>query len=774
MRLPFLFSLLCLCIYSIKGQHTVSGYVFDAQSKERLIGVNVYIPGTTFGASTNTYGFYSINLPEEQYALHVSFIGYNTIKDSVDLRKQNVSLDFALNTSSEVLTEVEITDSEIQAQRVQMSAVTLSAQDIKKIPAFLGEVDIIRAIQLLPGVQSGNEGTTGFYVRGGSPDQNLVLLDGVPVYNASHLFGFFSVFNADAIKNVNLIKGGFPPRFGGRLSSVLEIDMKEGNMSEFHGEGSIGLISTKLTLEGPIVKDKTSFIISGRRTYYDLVVKPFLREGLNTGYYFGDINVKVNHIISRKDRLYLSYYGGNDHFFNEETETNPNDEDEESITNAFLKWGNHTGSFRWNHLFSDKLFGNLTTTFTQYKFNIGFEDIYRNQNPTIEDINGFRYQSLIRDYGARYDLEYSLNTKHKLGGGFNYTYHIFEPGAAQFSNTDFSLDSIINLSNIIYSNDFYTYIQDDWTITDKLRANYGLHYSYYFTKDASYQSLQPRISLRYLLKPDWSLKASYAEMTQYIHLLSNSGIGLPTDLWVSSTAKVKPQFSKQWALGTTKNIMGDAFEISAEVYYKTMQNLIEYKEGASFITPTDWQETVETDGQGEAYGMELLLRKNEGKTTGWIGYTLAWSTRQFSNLNEGITFPYRYDRRHDISIVGSHAFNKKWDVGFTWVFGSGNTFTAPVATYLIVDPNGLFQTVDRYSDRNALRLPPYHRLDLSVSLHTNPRWGHGTWNLSVYNVYNRKNPFFLLIDDNPSTGQKQVNQVSLFPIIPAISYIFKF
>ena len=788
MKNPFFAAALLLTSMLYAQQYTINGYVEDEQSKERLIGVNVYLKGTQHGTTTNTYGFYSLTVPAGEYTLVSSYIGYSNTNQPVNVDR-DLEIDFTIQESSEQLQEVEVTAEELSAERVEMSTVNLSAQDIKNIPAFLGEVDIIKALQLLPGVQSGGEGTTGFYVRGGSPDQNLILLDGVPVYNASHLFGFFSVFNADAIKNVKLTKGGFPARHGGRLSSVLEIDLKEGNMKEFHGEGSIGLISSKLTLEGPLVKDKTSFMVSGRRTYYDLITAPIIKaqtDGESSGgYYFYDLNAKVNHIFSRKDRLYVSYYGGNDKFYSKSNYEDPQFGLLESSDESGLKWGNHTGSIRWNHLFSDKLFGNLTATYTQYRFSIGYEDYskYRNDDgEIIEQSNGFEYFSFIRDYGLRYDMDYSINTDHTLRFGGNYTYHIFKPGVAQIQEeySTVSIDSILNFSKPIYANDLYAYVEDDWRINNRWRMNYGLHYSYYFTNEANYQSLQPRISARYLIDDTWALKGSFATMTQYIHLLSNSGIGLPTDLWVSSTDRVKPQQSQQIAFGTTKNIQGKMYELSFETYYKAMQNLIEYKEGASFISTTDWENTVETDGTGEAYGFEFLLRKNEGKTTGWIGYTLAWTNRQFSNLNEGKAFSYKYDRRHDASVVVNHKFNDKIDVGATWVYGTGNTFTAPVAEFYLTDGmrNSFYQntsTYTRYSDRNALRMPAYHRLDIGVNFRKKKKWGERVWNVSIYNVYNRRNPYYLYVSNEGGFNRdKVVKQVSLFPIIPSVSYIFSF
>ena len=768
--------LLASLAISAQSSYTLSGYVEDAQSLERIIGVNLYLEGTTVGTTTNTFGFYSLSLAPGEYDLVVSFIGYQSIRKKLVVKDQNIKLDFKLEEEASTLDEVTVTAEEMQVERVQMSQVQLSVTEIKKIPAFLGEVDIIRAIQLLPGVQSGNEGTTGFYVRGGSPDQNLILLDGVPVYNASHLFGFFSVFNADAIKNVNLTKGGFPARFGGRLSSVLEIDMKEGNMREFHGEGSLGLISSKLTLEGPIWKDKTSFIVSGRRTYYDILASPFIPEGQEFGYYFADLNAKINHNFSRNDRLYLSYYNGIDDFrYREEYQDDPFFGGGEGYDESGLDWGNHTGALRWNHLFNDKLFSNLTATFSQYRFSIGFESYYEEDNDISS--NGFEYFSLIRDYGLRYDLEYALDNSHQLRFGASYTNHTFRPGVAQIEETfdGASVDSILDLSQKVLANDFFAYVEDDWKLGERWRINYGLHYSAYLTNDdAFYHNLQPRVSARYLLNDRLSLKGSYALMNQYVHLLSNSGIGLPTDLWVSSTAKVKPQRSQQVALGATSSLWGNRFELSAETYYKTMNNLIEYKEGASFIANTDWQNTVETDGEGQAYGLELLFRKKKGKTTGWIGYTLAWTNRRFGNLNNGNWFPYRYDRRNDISVVINHQFSEKFDLGLTWVYGTGNSFTAPVAQFQLSGGDfGFPGTYDRFSDRNALRMPAYHRLDLGFNWHKKTKWGERTWNISVYNAYSRQNPFFLYLSQN-NLGQRRINQVSLFPIIPSISYQFKF
>lgn len=760
------FFLLLPFIGKAQNINTISGYIEDTETGERLIGVNVYVPGSNHGTSTNAYGFYSLALPSGEYTVTASFIGYNTDKFSANLSNGSVAHNFLLKPSSAQLDEVEVTATEIPLEQAEMSTISLSIPEIQKMPVFMGEVDIIRAIQLLPGVQSGTEGTTGFYVRGGSPDQNLILLDGVPVYNASHLFGFFSVFNSDAIKNVTLTKGGFPARYGGRLSSVLDINMKEGNMKEFHGAGSIGLISSKLTLEGPIIKDKTSFMISGRRTYHDLLIRPLLEKGFQVGYYFGDLNVKLNHKISDKDRLYLSYYGGTDKFYSNEEYVYGS---ETYKSNSHFMWGNRTGSLRWNHLFSDKLFSNFQATYTKYRYAVGHE-YYDGVEYSF-----YEYSSLIQDYGLKSDFEYNLSSGHTLRFGASYTRHQFEPGAIQmkYEYDQEKLDSLARLSNYIQSDDIYFYVEDSWTLNNRWKANIGLHYSAYFVNNSFYNSIQPRISTRYLISDSWSVKTSYAAMSQYIHLLSNTGIGLPTDLWVSATDAVKPQQSQQVALGTVKNFKANTYEFSGEIYYKWMDDLIAYKPGASFLSNSDWQDNVETGGKGWAYGLELLMRKNKGKTTGWVGYTLSWTNRQFENLNEGKVYPYKYDRRHDISVVVNHQFNSKIDIGVSWVYNTGNAFTAPEAFYYAPNFIGYHSEIFRYTSRNELRLPAYHRLDVGINFHKQKKWGERIWNISFYNAYNRRNPMFIYSNYYHGAGTKFF-QASLFPIIPSFSYIFKF
>ena len=802
--------LIVISLYSFSQQkYTISGFVNDNENGESLIGVNVIVKEKLIGTNSNTYGFYSLTLPEGSYEISFTYIGFENLKQSVNLNK-NISLNVDLKSSSTDIGEVTIVAEETVVERTQTSIVEVPVQQIKNIPALLGEVDVLKAIQLLPGVQSGGEGTSGFYVRGGGPDQNLILLDGVPVYNASHLFGFFSVFNADAIKNVRITKGGFPARFGGRLSSVLEIDMKEGNMKKIEGEGSIGLISSKLTLQGPIIKDKTSFIISGRRTYIDILAQPFIRsanDGNPAGYYFYDLNAKLNHKFSEKDRLYLSAYLGKDRFYLSEGDEyssfiDNNNYISTSRNDFGLDWGNVTSSLRWNHLFSNKLFANTTLTYSKYQFNTIF-DSYSSEVTTFttdSDTSNFNYFSGVKDYGAKFDFDYLPNPNHYIKFGLNYVRHNFYPGSLllYFSsyekdslgveNYQVPYDTIFNFSEALESNDAFFYVEDDIKVNDQLKVNLGMHVGYFNTNNKTYYSFQPRFSSRYLINKDWSLKASYAEMQQNIHLLTGSGAGLPTDIWVPSTDSVPPQYSKQVAFAANKNFLNGLIEVSIEGYYKTMSDLITLKPGAEIIGFDDWKNKVDTNGIGRSYGAELFIQKKKGKTTGWIGYTLSFSERKFEGVNFGKWYPYKFDRRHDFSLVISHEFSDNFDIGITWVYGTGNNMTFLESRYPSVNINGNINGIDEgsvgeieyYPTRNNLRLPAYHRLDIGLNFHKKKKWGDRTISVGAYNVYNRKNPFFLSVNDNLEiqngvpTSTRVVQQTSLFPIIPSISYKFKF
>lgn len=771
-----------------KNSYTISGYVTDAESGEALISASIYDTKSMKGAISNTYGFYSLTLPAGEVDLTFSFVGYKTITKKIDLNSDK-SINFSGEISN-ILSEVKIIDKKNEdiINSTQMSINKLPITEIKKLPVLLGEVDIIKIIQLLPGVQSGSEGSSGLYVRGGAPDQNLILLDGVPVYNANHLFGFFSVFNADAVSSVSLVKGGYPARYGGRLSSVLDIKMKEGNQKKIKGEGAIGLIASKLTVEGPIVKDKTSFIISGRRTYIDILSLPLQKAVPNNtstgGYYFYDLNAKINHKFSNKSRLYLSTYLGNDRAYLKSDEKYIDSGYEYEQKGKFnLQWGNITSALRWNYQLNNKLFSNTTLTYSKYKFNVGeeFSESRSQNNNTTETLYSFDYISGIDDVAGNIDFDYIPNPYNSIKFGFGDIYHTFNPGINVLNsstNDTTNIDTSFG-NNPIYAHELFAYIQDDVRLGARLKANIGIRYSGFYVKNTFYDSFEPRLSLRYLINEDLSIKASYTQMKQYILLLTNSGIGLPTDLWLPVTDKIKPMNATQYALGTAYKLKPD-LEITIEGFYKEMFNLIEYKEGASFFdSNTDWQDKIE-EGKGWAYGGEFLIEKKKGKVTGWIGYTLSWSLRQFDNISFGNIYPYRYDRRHDISIVLMYKINDKIDIGITWVYGTGNAVTLAVEKYpSFFDINDYgdnltsYQTIEHYDDRNGYRMPAYHRLDVGINFNKDTKWGHSTWSFGLYNAYNRKNPFYLAFgyDNN---NNRVLKQYSLFPIIPSIRYSFSF
>ncbi len=750
---------------------TISGFISERNTGERLIGANVYILNQNVGAVTNTYGFYSITLPADSVYLRISYIGYQSQYFALDLR-QNLKLDLELRAEVVGLETVEIVADRIEEslETTQMSVVALSIAQVKQIPAFLGESDVLKVLQLLPGVQSGGEGSSGLYVRGGGPDQNLILLDGAPVYNASHIFGFFSVFNPDALQHVQLTKGGFPARFGGRLSSVLEINMKEGNLKEFETDGAIGLIFSKLTFQGPIIKDKMSFLLSGRRTYIDTITKPFRKGGdsKEAVFFFGDLNAKLNYIASGRSRYYLSFYTGTDAF------GNGYDGPIEGGTERFdglLDWSNSTVTLRWNYLLSDKLFANTALTYSRYIFDIFMKVDEMFTAPPSMKSTAIRYYSGIEDLSAKVDFDYLPSPDHSVRFGGLLVRHIFKPGVGRFTeesaeeNRDYKFTPD---STDFRGLEFSMYVEDDWRISPRLKANLGVHTSGMRVNDTFYGSLQPRISARYRIKDDWSAKASFGTMQQYLHLLTNSGVGLPTDLWVAATDRIPPQKAWQAAVGVT-HIRGDGrWEISVEAYYKDMKNLIEYLPGATFINlGDDWQDKVAV-GNGKAYGAELFVQKKLGRTTGWLGYTFSKTDRQFPDLNEGNTYPYRYDRRHDISLVMTHKLGKRWDLGATWVYGSGNAITLATARFHDLSNTGGFtyQPLQYYGERNSFRMRAYHRLDVSLQWHR-PRQ---TWTLSVYNLYSRQTPFYYY--GSQSDGHNVYKQVSLFPIIPSLTWSF--
>jgi len=797
--------LLAVAMPAVAQKVTVSGFVTDAGSGERMIDATVYEKASFAGTTTNNYGFYSLPLQRGKSVIIVSYLGYDPITLEVNLTRDTV-MHFSLTMASSEIGAVTVTASGRQSkiESPQMSMIDIPIDKFLKLPVIFGEADVLKVIQLLPGVQSGTEGSTGIYVRGGGPDQNLFLLDGVPVYNASHLFGFMSVFNPDAVKSVQLYKGGFPARYGERLSSVVDIRMKEGNEKEFHGNFAIGLISSKLSLEGPIIKDRTSFIISARRTYYDILAQPFImalnddRNSKTTGgYYFYDLNGKINHKFSEKSRLYLSSYLGRDRAFTR-NRSKPDYYDENHDMYEFrdsygLGWGNIITSLRWNYLLTNKLFSNTTLTYSKYDFDVTIESSVENLTTKEKESDYFRYFSGIEDLGAKIDFDYYPSASHTVKFGAGYTWHHFKPGVTSFRydpmyNND-GIDTVIGDMKV-RANEFIMYAEDNFDITSRIKMNAGIRLSLFNVQDTSYLVFQPRVSLRYLATDDLSFKISYSKMSQFVHLLTTSAISLPTDLWLPVTRKFNPPISHQVAIGSSFRLPGQ-LEMTVEAFYKTMDNLIEYKEGASFGgTGAGWESKVEK-GRGWAYGTELMLEKSYGKLTGWIGYTLSWTNRKFENLNFGRTFPAKYDRRHDISVALTHKFSEKVDAGLVWVFGTGNAATLGIMEYPPEDfmnsDNYYYSPVTEYPSRNNYRTPSYHRLDLGVNLHKQKKRGIRTWSFSVYNAYSRKNPFFIYwgseyySEPDPANPGEYLyftkpvlKKVSIFPIIPSVSYSFKF
>jgi len=792
--------------WSQPGTATVNGYVREAGSQEALIGVNVYRPGTTIGTTTNTYGFFSLTLPAQDSArIAFSFVGYEPVVRQIDLRK-NTSLTVLL-TPGRALSEVEVKanrTTERVSESAQMSRIDVPISQIKKIPAFLGEKDVLRVLQLMPGVQKGSEGQTGIYVRGGGPDQNLIILDEATVYNASHLFGFFSVFNGDALKSVELTKGGFPARYGGRLSSVIELNMKDGNKEKLHGEGGIGLIASRLTLEGPFTKNKRgSFLLSGRRTYLDIVAAPLINaqsDGqTNAGYYFYDFNAKANYDFGAKNKVYLSGYFGRDRFYAR---------DKTEGSDVGIGWGNATGTLRWNHLFNQKLFANLSLIYSDYKFSISSDEKNNGAGGVDALSTSLRYSSGIRDVSAKIDFDYYPSPQHSVRFGAQTIAHRFTPSALVVQNT--LIDRYTRDVEAINAIESGIYIEDTWRPNEKWRINGGLRLSLFSQKEVSYLRPEPRLSMSYQLQPGLSAKASYATMNQYVHLLSNTGIGLPTDLWVPTTDRVKPQQSRQVAVGLAKDFsdnfpLGSGFALTVEGYYKTMQNIINYKEGASFLLIDDptsaervrWEDNV-TAGRGWSYGAEVLLQRKTGRLSGWLGYTLSWTQWQFAELNGGRPFYPRYDRRHDVSVVGIYELSKRITLSGTWVYGTGNALTVPIASYrayrhdpgtqFTTGPAGvpsliapLFDTGTRANDydreKNSFRAEAYHRFDVSIQFHKQKKHHERTWEFSLYNAYNRRNPFFYRLETVNTTGQPNrtgLFRYSVFPVVPSFSYNFKF
>lgn len=744
-------------------QYTVSGTVKEKASGETLTGASITVlekPGV--GVITNEYGFYSLSLPKGDYTLRVSYVGRKPELIPVKL-ESNISVSVSL-TDESAMQEV-VLASKKRNDVLTKAAIGVEVLDMKtaaKIPVVFGEKDLVKTIQLLPGVKSNGEGTNGFSVRGGATDQNLILLDEAPVYNASHLLGIFSTFNSDAIKDATIIKGNSPAQFGGRLSSVLDVKMKEGNNRKYQVSGGLGLISSRLTLEGPVQKDKSSFIISGRRTYADMLAKlsPDFK-GLKL--YFYDLNAKANLQINSRNKLFFSGYFG---------------QDELAVSQMFgSKWGNTTATFRWNSILNRKLFSNTSFIFSNYDFNVGFKS----------DGSELNYNSHIRDLNLKQDFTFYLNSGNTIRFGFNVIHHTITPTKAEGTNIVSSKKGRKGLENALYAS-------NSWKLSDHINIDYGLRFSFYnvmggdtyniYQDNQLIQSIQPakgkigktwtnvepRFSINYKIDNSTNLKMGYARNTQNLHLMSNSTGGSPTDQWIGNSYNIKPEVADQLSLGFTKNLGNNNYELSAETYYKLMKNQIDYRDGADINSVPDIESEL-LFGKGRAYGMEVLLKKKTGKLTGWLGYTLSKTERKINGINNGNWYNAKQDRTHDLSVVGVYELTKRWTLSGTFVYSTGNAVTFPTGKYEL---NGM--TIYQYGSRNADRMPATHRLDISATYERpSKKRFRGSWSFGLYNVYGRQNPFSMTFRENKTNPQKiDAIQTSLFRWIPSVTYNFKF
>ncbi|WP_142783177.1 TonB-dependent receptor [Changchengzhania lutea] len=786
--------LLLLCAFSLynvslnaQQKFTLSGTISEAESNETLIGVNIIFPEIQSGTTTNEYGFYSITLPEGTYNMTISYLGFNTIRETLIL-SQDITKSFSLTDAVEDLDEVVITENieKINIKAPQMSVNRLTSSTIKEIPVVLGEADIIKAITLLPGVTNAGEGSSGFNVRGGSADQNLILLDETIIYNSSHLFGFFSVFNPDAIKDLRLYKGGIPARYGGRVSSVLDIYQKEGNSKEFHGNGGVGIISSRLLLEGPLKKDQGSFLFGGRSSYAHLFLPLFDIDNIA---YFYDLNTKLSYNLNNNNNIYLSGYFGRDVFRIEDTFENT--------------YGNSVLNFRWNHLFSDKLFSNLSLIYSDYYYDLKLNFVE------------FDWVSGIQNFNLKYDFKHYLNNNLKLQYGINSIYYKFNPGEIKPTVSSSGINPFKLTDKYAFEN--AVYLDVEHKLSNTLALSYGLRFSSFwrlgqdglnlyednkpvlFNEDfqiyekadpiatktfnrseaiEQFHNLEPRASLAYQLTQQSSVKASYNRMAQYLHLLSNTSSPTPLDVWAPSGKYIKPQLLDQYAIGYFKNFSDNTYSLEVESFYKTVKNRIDYIDGADLIANNAIEQVI-LNGRARAYGLEFLLKKTEGKFKGWLAYTLSKSEQQTKGrdknelgINNGNWYNTPYDKTHDVSFTGSYDWNNKWKLNANFIFQTGQPATFPNGQYQY---NGVI--IPSYSNRNADRLPSYNRLDLSATYTPKPDKVKGWksyWVFGIYNVYNRRNAASISFGQNSDTNVNEARRLSIFGIVPSISYNFKF
>ena len=750
-----------ICINTASAQKiTIRGYVKDEVSKEALIGASVINATTKTGTSCNQYGFFSLTAPvADTVELIITYQGYKTEVKKI-AAKENVPLEILMENTAGTLGEVIVAagKNDRNVQKAQMGVIEVPLRAIKNLPVLMGERDIMKIIQLLPGVQGGQEGTAGFYVRGGNLDQNLVQLDEATVYNPNHLFGLFSTFNVNAVNNVQLIKGGFPAEYGGRLSSILNITLKEGNKTNYQVEGGIGLLSTNLTIQGPVKKNESSFIVSARRSHVNLLIKPLTSK--NNSYKFYDINAKINFGLGNNDHLFFSFFKGNDNA----SYNNPNS------LNYITDFGNSTATLRWNHLFGSKIFSNTSIIYNDYNLALA-----TSQN---------NYYSLlytaIKDITVKTDFTITAAT-HKIKTGFIYTNHRLSPASFSASIPRQGNRLIINKTGInkFYSAEMAFYAGDDLDISKKLSVNYGIRVPVFVASGKTYSFIEPRVTAKLSVGPTASLKTSYTRMNQFLHLIPNSTAGIPTDIWVPSSNKTKPQSATQYAFGFFKNFKDNDIETSVEVYYKKMQRQVLFGEGKQLRINVDLDSLL-VYGKGESYGAEFFVKKNRGRLTGWVSYTFSKTSQQFNDLNFGKTFPFKYDRRHVLSATASYQLTKTWSFSAVFVYSSGVAFTVPVGRTSTLNSGTIFEgNYYVYEGRNNYRLAPYHRLDLSASNKKtirlfNKKLYEREWVFGLYNTYSRQNPYFVYFEIDALTNKPTAKQVSLLPIIPGISFNFKF
>ncbi|MFK8102523.1 MAG: TonB-dependent receptor [Saprospiraceae bacterium] len=772
-----------------KKTYTINGFIQDKESGEKLIGANIYTSTISQGTSSNSYGFYSITLLEGKQELNFSYLGYQTIVRSLHLT-QNLNLNITLSPSLTLAEIVVRANDALQASNpTDLVEDNLPLDVLKKLPSLGGEPDVLRMAQLLPGIQSGADGIGGIHVRGGNADQNLILLDGVPVYNPLHAIGAFSIFNADAIKSARLFKGNFPARYGGRLSSVFDIRTKEGNQKKYSVKAGIGITAAKILVEGPIVKNKSSFLITARRSLINTFTQPFAQrlkekklETGNINYFFYDINAKINYAITSKDHLYLSVYQGKD-VFEDETQRNVNFNDFITFQDTLeqnLTWGNTIASLRWNHLFSNKLFANTSFTFSKFNFESrnfsDLKDILDNDILQWQLVQLAQYSSQIQDYSGKIDFDWIPSIKHYIRFGLSLSRQEFKPSASLFNTTNtIVLDTLLLEFNNALANSsssvsyqYSSYLEDEYKVASWLTLNYGVHLAGLQTDGKSYLNFQPRLSIAMQFRKRWQVNLSYSAMTQYFHLLTSSNIGLPSDLWVPSTDKIGPQQTNLYELGFRYRI-ANGWYFSADSYYKQLDNIIAYQEGTSLLTlnAENWENKV-TNGKGTAYGVECALEKTTGTTTGWINYTLSWAIRDFEDINFGEPYPFRYDRRHNLKAGINHQFTHWLSTSATWVYGTGLATTLPTGKYLF-DNTPIYT----YDAKNGFRMPNYHRLDLGLNMQITKSWATHYINAGIYNVYNKQNPLYYRLRRNLQNSQLSFVQVNLLPIIPYLGYSIK-